>query len=370
MKKRESELIKDYDLTKLKEDPDNPNVMKEQDFASLGLSLDDLGHLGIILIDQDDMIINGTHTWKQMIAQGETVGDVKRVKVTEKERRLARQTLNYGPHGKPEKEKQKEEILALHKTDSLELLSKMTNEPIDQYLELIKDEAKLYKEPETIPEGKSHEIVTPAGGIWKLGNHRLMCGDALNNEHVLALLESDIPRVIFTDPPYDLKEYDYLQNFFETIKDIEVLVLMDDHGTAELISKYKKWFIGFYPVTFNSPDRSPNQPMISHRLVNHYRKGRSNFKNLKDAFGTVQEITLRKDGMTRWDKPLDLPRRFIIHYSTPGEIILDLFGGSCSTLFAAEQTGRICLAMEKDRTTCDAVVKKWETITKSKAELI
>jgi len=110
--------------------------------------------------------------------------------------------------------------------------------------------------------------------------------------------------------------------------------------------------------------------MMSHRLLSHYRKGKSNFQNLHDAFATIHEIVLRKDGLTPQEKPLDLPRKFIVHYTKPEEQVLDLFGGSGSTMMACQIAGRNCLTMEKDPGVCDVIIKRWEDYTHEKAVLI
>jgi len=139
-----------------------------------------------------------------------------------------------------------------------------------------------------------------------------MCGDATEGNDVLKLIESDQPRLIFTDPPYDLKEFDYLKSFFETQVDIEVLIINSDLGTIELLQRYKKYFRNFYIMKLHtSPIGYGNQPLMQHRMISHFRKGKSNFLNLMDGFGTFHEIVLSKSGLTRQEKPISLPRRFI-----------------------------------------------------------
>lgn len=368
---KQFEVIVDYDYTKLKEDPNNPNSLTGSDKEAHEKSLDERGQLGIVLIDQNDMIINGTHTWKKCIKEGTIRGPViKKIYKNDTERRIDRQVLNYGPHGIPDKVKQREEILKIYKNNELDNFVKLMNQSKDQYLALLSTNDNAFPEADDVSIGATPK--TKPGQVYVLGTHRVMCGDATEGDDVLKLLESDQPRLIFTDPPFDLKEYDYLRPFFEIEKDLEVLIWMDDKGTKELCqdSRYGKFFIGFYPITFNSPSRFPNQPMMSHRLINHFRKGKSNFQNLRDAFATVHELVLRKDGMVRQEKPLDLPRRFIMHYTRPGEQVLDLFGGSGSTMLACEQLQRNCLTMEKDPLTVDKIIKRYEKMTHLKAELI
>lgn len=232
------------------------------------------------------------------------------------------------------------------------------------------EEFKIVDLPEEseIPEIPKESRAKP-GQVYQLGNHRLMCGDATNQNHVEKLLGEDKPNLIFTDPPYDFEKYDYLNYYFENQKDIEILILNGDHGTVNMLENYSKNFIGFYVITFNSPSRFSNQPMISHRLITHYRKGKSKFKNLHDAFGTVQEIVLFKSGLTRHEKPLELSKKFITHYSKENDIVLDLFGSSGSTLVSCEYLGRSCLMMELDPACVDIIIERWETLTHKKAKL-
>ena len=69
-------------------------------------------------------------------------------------------------------------------------------------------------------------------------------------------------------------------------------------------------------------------------------------------------------------KPINLIKRLIENSSRPGENIIDLFGGSGTTLIAAEQTERNCYMIEYEPKYCDAIIKRWETFTGQKAVLI
>ena len=211
---------------------------------------------------------------------------------------------------------------------------------------------------------------TKLGDIWELGDHRLMCGNAMSDQNLVTLLhERDKPILAFMDPPYDLKQYDFMDNLL-ALHEIEILTLHDDKGTADMLTRFRDFFIGFYIITFNSPSRFPNQPMMSHRLISHFRKGKSHFVNLNDAFATVHEITLRKDGLTRHEKPIELPRKFIAHYTEPGDIVLDLFGSSGSTLIAAEYLGRICYTMEIKPGLCELIKNRLESYNQKTAKKI
>ena len=259
--------------------------------------------------------------------------------------------------------------MLLNEAGLLAELSDVTTHPLDEYQVFLEDNEKMELPEDAIPPIPKSTKIKP-GDIFQCGDHFVMCGDSLNKEDIEKLLNGITPRVIFTDPPYDMPHYDYLLDFFETLRDIEVLILIDDKGTKELLNRYDKYFIGFYVITFNSPSRFSNQPMISHRLINHFRKGKSMFQNLHDAFGTVQELVLRKDGVTRHEKPLVFVKNFIVHYSKPGDIILDIFGSSGSTMIACEYSQRICYTMEKDPLIVEVMLKRYEDFSKKKIKKI
>jgi DNA modification methylase len=69
------------------------------------------------------------------------------------------------------------------------------------------------------------------------------------------------------------------------------------------------------------------------------------------------------------EKPVELAARAMQYSSKPGENVLDLFGGSGSTLLAAERAGRRCFLMELDSAYCDVIVERWQTATGGKAML-
>ena len=69
-------------------------------------------------------------------------------------------------------------------------------------------------------------------------------------------------------------------------------------------------------------------------------------------------------------KPVELVARAIVNSSNRGDTVLDLFGGSGTTIIASEQTGRKCCMMELDPHYCDVIIKRWENLTGKKAELV
>jgi site-specific DNA-methyltransferase (adenine-specific) len=85
---------------------------------------------------------------------------------------------------------------------------------------------------------------------------------------------------------------------------------------------------------------------------------------------TVLEIDREANLLHLTQKPISLLSRILRNSTIRGEVVLDLFAGSGSTLIACEQLGRRCFAMELDARYCDVVVQRWETYTGQKARLV
>lgn len=114
---------------------------------------------------------------------------------------------------------------------------------------------------------------------------------------------------------------------------------------------------------------SNNQPMTQHNMICKF--GNKKINNLKDAFSTVLRIAsmrTQKDKDVKHEKRVELPRQFIVHYTKKNDVVLDVFGGSGSTLIAAEQTGRVCYILELDPFCCSVIIERWEGLTGGKAE--
>ena len=366
------ELIRDLPIEKVSFDSTNPNEQTKAVSRANQDFLQSFGDFKLVLIDQNNIIVDGHHHVNNNLALGKKTLDLvmKCHFNNEAEKKMVRQFINNGPRGFDNKEKQVEELYSIFKSDSLTSFARIMNRSEDSFLQIMKDKPGVFIGDEVIPE-KGTKAVTKKGQVYKLGNSRVMCGDATNPEHVLKLLESDMPRVIFTDPPYAWEEFGYLKPFFETMQDIEVFIFNNDIGAVKVLALYQKYFRGFFILKLHtSLIAYGNQPLVEHRMILHFRKGKSNFKNLRDGFGTVHEAVVMKSGLVKQEKPLDLPRKFIAHYTDPGDLVLDLFGGSGSTLIACQQLGRHALIMEKDPLACDVIIKRWEELTHESGELI
>lgn len=285
-------------------------------------------------------------------------------------------------------------------------------------LDLGETEEEVEKVKEDIaPElDTENKPISKPGEVYQLGRHRLMCGDSTSSEDVAILMDSKIASLVYTDPPYgvnytskkrgsikndDLKDtvlYDFLYDafsaaepftspeaavycWFASSNHIEFRKALEDAGFTykeELIwnkgmtlgrydyhyaheacmylwktSKRAKWYGGRDKKTVLGLKRRDLNELKKEELVKI-------IDNLRDE-STVWDFD--RDKVTTYvhptQKPVTLGANAMHNSSKANQIVLDLFTGSGSSIIAAEQTGRICYAMELDPKFCDVIRKRY-----------
>jgi len=219
--------------------------------------------------------------------------------------------------------------------------------------------------------------------IWEIGEHRLMCGDSLNQEHVERLCgDAELPTLVF-DPPHNdgylmsLRPMGYQnilaftdhRRFFETAKGWEREVsghFIWDCQTSMYIkdwplirSKYCLWF-GSQPYNHRGAYYGEYQPprAMKNKRGAYNSPGRNRGKHLQTIFSSP--IT-RRDCMEHpHSKPIDWTRLLIGNCTTGS--VFDMFGGSGTAMIACQQLGRKCFAMEIDADMCRLVIKRMKDI--------
>ena len=234
------------------------------------------------------------------------------------------------------------------------------------------------------------ETVCKKGDIWKLGNHRLMCGDSTDVASVALLMDGEKADLLFTDPPYG---YEYQSNM--RTKSEKFDVLKNDDKILDFFPLLPSFVDGwiFVCTTWKVLDMwtaiFKKQYDFTNLIV--WDKGGGYIGDLRKTFGTDYEIimcsnngkeltgkrlgsvwSIGKDNAEKYDhptqKPVALSGTAIDCTTNEGGIVLDLFGGSGTTLIAAEQLNRKCYMMELDPHYCDVIIARWEKLTGNKAE--
>ena len=247
------------------------------------------------------------------------------------------------------------------------------------------------------------EPKTKLGDIYILGNHRLMCGDSTSIDAVEKLLQSQKADLLFTDPPYgvsyegghnkkkrqgiiadtlqgeDLTDlfYESLSTAITWLKDGAALYVWYASGKSiETYASLAKLPLKLRAVIQWYKIKSGLGAFMSQYIPNCepcmylHKEGCS-----PSWYGPTNEKTvweLKKESTNSYhptQKPVELPVRAITNSTKQGDSVLDLFGGSGSTLIACEKIGRLARVMELDPKYCDVIVKRWEDFTGKKAVL-
>lgn len=228
------------------------------------------------------------------------------------------------------------------------------------------------------------------GDIWLLGNHRLMCGDSTCSENIDLLMDGHKADLVVTDPPYNVsvvgktkdaltiqnddmedgKFYDFLLSAFRAIVPhlVEGASAYIFHADTEGLN-FRRAFkeAGFHisgvciwvkntMVLGRSPYQWQHEPVLYGWLPNGKHKWFSDRKQT-----TVWEFDKpQRNKVHPTMKPIELICYPIANSSAPGNIVLDTFAGSGSTIIACEQMDRICYAMEIDPKYASAIVERYK----------
>jgi len=305
-----------------------------------------------------------------------------------------------------------EELNALELSFDLEITGFSTTE-MDQLLVITPEEEKLEKLPEV---DKKQTCGVERGDVWILGNHRLLCGDSRRQESFATLMGDGRARLVFSDPPFNVKINGHVGGLGKT-KHAEFAMATGEMSKPE--------FTGFLETAFRnaadvSMDGAIHYQCMDWRHVEEMMKAGlavySELKNIciwsKDNAGMgsfyrsqhelvfvwkvgtaphLNTVELGKNGRYRtniWNyrgptksgpdaelamhptvKPVPMIMDAIRDTSKPGEIVLDPFGGSGSTLIAAEKTKRLGRLIEYEPGYCEVTIRRWQTLTRKPAVL-
>lgn len=204
------------------------------------------------------------------------------------------------------------------------------------------------------------------GDLFKIGNHRLLCGDATNSDDVLRLMDGENADMVFTDPPYDLENVSWSERIFDYVNDDRHVFIMDsDRLLISIINILFDRFRKIFAVDFRQARLvSNNMPMTRVDLVAEFCNGKTRFNNTNDGFSTLIECAKihnsdvdKNFGHDQAKNPI-LPGKFIEHYTNDGELVIDIFGGSGSTMAASEQLNRKCYMIELEPKNCQIIIDR------------
>lgn len=368
--------------------PDNPRK-NDNAVDAVAESIKQCGYCSPIVIDEDNIILAG-HTRLKALK-----------KLKWKEVECVRKT------GLTEEQKKKYRILD-NKTNELaewdfdlleEEIADLDFEGFDFGFDFNsgEDDAEIIEdEPPEVDE--ENEPITQLGDIWQLGTHRLMCGDSTDKATVERLMDGKKADMILSDPPYGMcldtdfsgavgslgrkggtrgNKYDKIIGDNDDFKPELISTFFDNFGYCKEVFLFgADYFAELLPnkndgawLCWDKRKESQADAIGSEfeliwsknkhkrRMLRHDWFGFLSSQNAKDAQHRVHPT----------QKPVTLLVDIINQWGNGCNIIVDLYGGSGSTLIACEQLERTCYIMELDPKYCDVIVKRWETFTGKKA---
>ncbi len=405
----------------------NPHVMTDREKGNLSKSLDKFDYVEVVIINTDNRLIGGHQRRNDFIDKGkqDELIDVRvpNRKLTDKEfEELAIRLNKNRGHD--------DEALLKQFFDADDLKNwgfdeQELNDIFDDNIELKEDDFNLEAELAKIDKPK-----TKTGDLYLLGNHKLLCGDSTNSTDLQKIGGIGTASVIYCDPPYNiglsyhkgikgntnkktytnevfndnLKDADYLQWVIKTINSALILSQQNVHvfywcdpkyigliQEAFQQTKIKNKSVCFWvknqfnPViqmafnrviepcvygTFGKPRLNTNITNLS-EILNQDVTGR----NIHESVLDITDLWLAHRDKTNdyvhpTQKPITLHEKPLKRCSAPGDTVIDLFGGSGSTMITCEQLGRKALLVEQDPVFCDVIVKRWESFTGKKATKI
>lgn len=269
-------------------------------------------------------------------------------------------------------------------------------------LDFENEEKEIEEDNFDIEENITENPKSKYGDIYKLGNHILMCGDSTKEDDVEKLMNNEKADMVFTDPPY-------LMNFegnvhadgskscnakFGKIKNDKMSREEGDNFILKIFSiieKYNKgaYYVCFYRLGLDYIFRALDKLNNRYKALIIWNKGNHTLSN-SDYMSKYEPIVYGwfnshlfygdRSNFDIWDiertkkndlhptmKPIALITKAIQNSSKLKDIVLDLFGGSGSTLIACEQLNRKCYMMELDPKYVDVIIKRWEDYTGKKA---
>ena len=247
---------------------------------------------------------------------------------------------------------------------------------------------------DAVPEVGETPISRP-GDVWELGNHRLVCGDATDPKSYEALMADAQADMVFTDPPYNV---DYANSAKDKMRGKDRPILNDNLGDGfydfllAALTPMLERCAGATYIAMSSSELDTLQQAFraaggkwSTFIIwakNTFTLGRADYQRQYEPIlygwpegaqrhwcgdrdqGDVWNIKKpQKNDLHPTMKPVELVERAIRNSSRPGDIVLDPFGGSGTTLIAAEKSGRIGWLIELDPKYVDVIVRRWQDWT-------
>ena len=370
------------DISSIKPYENNPRKLSETAIEKVAMSLKEYGFRQPIVVDKDRVIVAGHTRFRASKKLG-----LKQVPVSIIDNLTDEQINAYriadnrtAEESEWDNELLKMEIKELEAKDfKLDLLG--FND--EQLNDILFEEKQGLTDEDEVPE-TPEEPISKLGDIWKLGNHRVMCGDSTFIDNIDLVTKKEKIDMVFTDPPYNID--------YQGVKDKRKIKndKMDDESFVDFLTsslvgcetmyvccswQYAHLFreamikIARKPkamIVWNkvNPAQNLDKYYKQHELIFYY----GDFGGHKTLRGDVWTLKRQKNVFHPTTKPVELID-LAIQDQSGKELILDPFLGSGSTMISAHKNNRRCYGLELDPKYCDVIVKRWQNFTGKDAVL-
>lgn len=370
---------------------------EDEEYQKIKKSITEFGYVAPVIVNSNMTVIGGHQRLKVLKELGYTEVECVVVDLDQEKEKALNIALNK-ISGDWDNDKLEELLAELKQTD---IDMDITGFSFDEVDEILKDITGSKEDDFDLDQAldEIEEPISKRGDVWILGKNRLMCGDSTQKEDVMHLMNSQEADMLLTDPPYNV---DYEGKTSEALK-IENDNMSETEFYNFLLDSFKNMFdsikYGGSAYVFHADTEGLNFRnafkscgfKLAQCLVwvkNTFVMGRQDYQwrhepilyGWKPGAGHYFVDNRKQSTVLEFDKPsrnaehptmkpVDLLVYLIKNSSKENDLILDLFGGSGSTLIAAEQTQRRCYTMELDPKYCDVIIKRWKNLTGEKAIL-
>jgi len=370
-------------LSKVKPNPNNPRLVKDDKFHKLVESLKTFGEkmmpLRPMVIDENNILLGGNMRYKALKELGykevpeEWVKQVLNLSEEEKQEFIIKDNVGFGAW------------------DWDALANEWDSEDLDKWgLDIpdFMDEVELEAEEDDYEEPEQMQVDVVEGDLIEIGEHRLLCGDSTDSDAVARLMNGEKAVIVYTDPPYNCNYGNIKHEKFK------VRAIENDDMTTEEFKEFCKGFISniilfcdgiVYCWAGQGADGRAMFTLLDESLHNsttiiwnkdQFTLGRAKYQNKYEPcwFGWVKTGKSFTDNRTLtnvWDfvrpkksdlhptmKPIEIIEYALNHSTKTNDLVLDLFLGSGSTMVAAHQLKRKCYGMELDPKYCQVIIDR------------
>ncbi len=400
--------VEEVAIDQLRPDPANPRRIGDDELDALTRSLRQFGFVQPVLARREDQVVIGGH--QRLVAArrlGLTTVPVTYLDLSIEQARLLNLALNK-ISGTWDDQLLARLLADLQASPDVDLsLSGFGEGELRDLLRSLETREKRER-PEDFDldsalEDATREPRSKPGDLWALGEHRLLCGDATKPEDIEKLLAGGQASMAFTDPPYNVSLGDHGGQQRGTRKRRIANDSMDPIAWEVFVRAWGRNLLTSVDGAIYVCMSSKEMPLVSRVLAEEgghwsdtiiWRKdrfvlGRADYQRAYEPIwfgwreGASHHWCGDRDQDDVWEinrpsdaplhptmKPLPLMERAIANSSKPGDLALDAFAGSGSTLIACERTGRRCAALELDPRYVDVVLARWERFSGQTAERI